>query len=155
MIPNMEAGESSATESFVVEVFTEIDEQTLRERWRDVNVLLRLSILSGLQMQLDATLSMLCDLASEIISFDYGMVYFWDEDEQKMHLRVTRSVVEVDPETYERGNVLNLWAAKHARPLLITLGQRPKMLSALQVTFLDSMVCRLELEMPLPSRSSC
>ena len=123
MTPDLEPSESFAPDSFIVEVFTEIDEATLRERWRDVNVLLRLSILSGLQMQLDATLSMLCDFASEIASFDYGMVYFWDEDEQKMHLRVTRSVTDVDPDTYERGNILNIWAAKHARPLLITFGQ--------------------------------
>ncbi len=144
MIPNMEAGESSATESFVVEVFTEIDERTLRERWRDVNVLLRLSMLTGLQMQLEATLNMLCDFASEIISFDYGMVYFWDEDEQKMHLRVTRSVVEMDSETYERGNVLNLWAARHARPLLITLGQSSQADVALR-----AMGCECALVIPL------
>src|SRR5512146_361299 len=144
MIPKMDAGETSATESFVVEVFTEIDEATLRERWREVNMLLLLSILSSLQMQLDATLSMLCDLASEIVSFDRGMVYFWDEDEQKMHLRVTRSVVEVDPETYERGNVLNLWAARHARPLLITLGQNAQADVALR-----AMGCQSALVIPL------
>ncbi len=126
MTPDLEASESFAPEGFVVEVFTEIDEATLRERGRDVNVLLRLSILSGLQMQLDATLSMLCDFASEMVSFDLGMVYFWDEEEQKMHLRVTRSVGDMDPETYERGNILNIWAAKHARPLLIRLGHNPQ-----------------------------
>jgi transcriptional regulator with GAF, ATPase, and Fis domain len=87
---------------------------------------------------------MLCDFSSEIISFDYGMVYFWDEDEQKMHLRVTRSVVEMDSETYERGNVLNLWAAKHARPLLITLGQ-----SAQADVALRAMDCQSALVIPL------
>ena len=125
MTPHLEPGESLAPESFVVEVFTELDESTVRARWNDVNVLLRLSILSGLQMQLEATLNMLCDFASEIVSFDLGMVYFWDEDEQRMHLRVTRSLVEVNAETYERGNILNIWAAKHARPLLVTAGLQP------------------------------
>ena len=144
MTPDMEASETPANESFVVEVFTEIDEATLRERWRDINVLLRLSILSGLQMQLDATLSMLCDFASEIVSFDLGMVYFWDEDEQKMHLRVTRSVGEMDPETYERGNILNIWAAKHQRPLLIVLGQNPQADIALR-----AMGCESALVVPL------
>jgi diguanylate cyclase (GGDEF)-like protein len=126
MTPVFDPGESVAPESFVVEVFTELDEATVRARWQSVNVLLRLSILSGLQMQLEATLNMLCDFASEIVSFDLGMVYFWDEDEQRMHLRVTRSVADMDAETYERGNILNIWAAKHARPLLISSGLHPQ-----------------------------
>jgi diguanylate cyclase (GGDEF)-like protein len=144
MTPHLEPGESFAPESFVVEVFTELDEATVHERWNDVNVLLRLSILSGLQMQLEATLNMLCDFASEIVSFDLGMVYFWDEDEQRMHLRVTRSVVEMDADTYERGNILNIWAAKHARPLLVTTGLHPQADLALQ-----AMGCQSALVIPL------
>ena len=144
MTPHLEPGESFAPESFVVEVFTELDEATVHERWNDVNVLLRLSILSGLQMQLEATLNMLCDFASEIVSFDLGMVYFWDEDEQRMHLRVTRSVVEMDTDTYERGNILNIWAAKHARPLLVTAGLHPQADLALQ-----AMGCQSALVIPL------
>jgi diguanylate cyclase (GGDEF)-like protein len=138
MTPHLEPGQPFVPESFVVEVFTELDQATVRERWNHVNVLLRLSILSGLQMQLEATLNMLCDLASEIVSFDLGMVYFWDEDEQRMHLRVTRSVVEMNSHTYERGNILNIWAAKHARPLLVTSGRHPQADLALQAMRCDS-----------------
>ena len=144
MTPHLEPGESFAPESFVVEVFTELDESTVRARWNDVNVLLRLSILSGLQMQLEATLNMLCDFASEIVSFDLGMVYFWDEDEQRMHLRVTRSLAEVNAETYERGNILNIWAAKHARPLLVSAGLHPQADLALQ-----ALGCHSALVIPL------
>jgi diguanylate cyclase (GGDEF)-like protein len=144
MTPNLGPSESFAPESFVVEVFTELDEATVCERWNDLNVLLRLSILSGLQMQLEATLNMLCDFASEIVTFDLGMVYFWDEDEQRMHLRVTRSVVEMNAETYERGNILNIWAAKHARPLLVTTGKHPQADMALQ-----AMGCESALVIPL------
>jgi diguanylate cyclase (GGDEF)-like protein len=109
-------------ETFVVEVFSEIDKATVQQRWREVNVLLRLSILSGLRMQLDATLNMLCDFAGEIVTFDRGMIYFWDEDSQRMHLRVTRSLGDLNPETYDRGSTLNLWAAQSSRPLLIAPG---------------------------------
>ncbi len=144
MTPNLEPSDSFAPESFVVEVFTELDEQTVRERWSEVNVLLRLSILSGLQMQLDATLNMLCDFASEMVSFDLGMVYFWDEDEQRMHLRVTRSVIDMSQETYERGNALNVWAARHGRPLLIVSGQ-----NAQADQILHAMGCESALVVPL------
>ncbi|HWR36176.1 MAG TPA: sensor domain-containing diguanylate cyclase [Clostridia bacterium] len=116
------AADSCPPEKFVVEVFSELGEETVARRWREVNVLLRLSMLAGLQMQIDATLNMLCDFASEIASFRRGMVYFWDEDQQQMHLRVTRGMEDPDLETYTRGNILNFWAAKYGRPLLVTTG---------------------------------
>lgn len=136
--------DSSAPDRFVVEVFSEIDQDTVQRRWREMNVLLRLSILSGLQMELEATLNMLCDFASEIVSFDVGMVHFWDEDEQAMHLRVTRSLGELDEKTYAGANILNLWAAKHGRPLLVTRGHNEQADAAL-----DSVDCDSALVVPL------
>lgn len=112
----------SFPESFIVEVFSEIDKTTVQQRWREVNVLLRLGILSGLQMQLETTLNMLCDFAGEIADFDLGMVYFWNDESQKMHLRVTRSLGGLDTETYDRGSTLNLWVTQSSRPLLISRG---------------------------------
>lgn len=53
--------DSCPPEIFVVEVFSELTEQSVHQRWREINVLLCLSMLSGLQMQLDGTLNMLCD----------------------------------------------------------------------------------------------
>ena len=47
-----------APESFVVEVFAELDAATIQNRWEHVNVVLRLSMLTGLQMHLDATLNL-------------------------------------------------------------------------------------------------
>ena len=116
------AAEPGPPEKFVVEVFSELGEDTVRRRWREVNVILRLSMLSGLQMQMDATLNMLCDFAAEIVGFERGMVYFWDEDQEQMHLRVSRGMEDPDAETYTRGNILNFWAAKYNRPLLVTKG---------------------------------
>lgn len=134
----------SLPESFVVEVFSEIEKSTVQQRWREVNVLLRLSILSSLQMQLDATLNMLCDFAGEMVSFDLGMVYFWDEDSRKMYLRVTRSIGDLDTETYDRGNTLNLWTTQVARPLLVSRGVNEQ-----ADTILASFGCSSALIIPL------
>src|SRR5512140_2863891 len=114
--------DSCPPEKFVLEVFSELGEQTIQQRWREINTILRLSMLSGLQMQMDATFNMLCDFAAEIVTFERGMVYFWDEDQAQMHLRVARGMDDPDAETYARGNILNFWAAKYSRPLLITTG---------------------------------
>src|SRR5215831_5304263 len=83
---------SSPPEPFVVEVFSELRAETIQKRWDDVNVILRMSMLTGLQMQLDATLNMLCDMAAEIAAFERALIYFWDEGQEVMQLRLARNV---------------------------------------------------------------
>src|SRR5512138_3206987 len=122
MAVEYKALDSYPPESFVVEVFSELDEATIRERWQAVNVVLRLSMLAGLQMQLDATLNMLCDFAAEITEHDRSLTYFWDENQEQAQLRTVRGLDDIAPETVTRGNLLNFWAAKYSRPLLVTCG---------------------------------
>lgn len=111
-------------ERFVAEVFSELDEGTIRSRWQHLNVVLRLSMLSGLQMQLEATLSLLCDMAAEIAPFDRALVYFWDEGAEHMELRLIRGLAKDAPAVsgLSTGNVVNLWAVKYGRPLVISRG---------------------------------
>ncbi len=111
-------------ERFVAEVFSELDEETIRKRWQHLNVVLRLSMLTGLQMQLEATLSLLCDMAAEIAAFEKALIYFWDEGTEQMHLRLERGFDKDKPRAEElsSGNILNLWTVRYGRPLLVESG---------------------------------
>lgn len=123
-------------ESFVIEVFSELSAETIRQRWQAVNVILRLSMLVSLQMQLDATLNMLCDFAGEITQHERSLTYFWDENQDQAQLRTARGLDEVAPEVVTRGNLFNFWAAKYGRPLLVKTGhnkQADALLGALRV----------------------
>jgi diguanylate cyclase (GGDEF)-like protein len=114
--------ETFPPERFVIEVFSELGQEVMQRRWREVQVILRLSILSGLEMQLDATLNMLCDFAAEIVTYDGALVYFWDESTDQVQLCVTRGLEHVSKEVFDRGNILNFWAGKYGRPLLVERG---------------------------------
>ncbi len=114
--------ESSPPERFAVEVFSELNESTVRQRWQAVNVILRLSMLSGLQMQLEATLNLLCDFATEIVSHERALVYFWDEEQGPAQLRLVRSADPIPADACMRGNLLNLWSTKFGKPLLVRHG---------------------------------
>jgi diguanylate cyclase (GGDEF)-like protein len=113
---------SSPPERFVVEVFSELRPETIQKRWEDVNVILRMSMLTGLQMQLDATLNLLCDMTADMAAFDKAMVYFWDEGRELMELRIARNVENKAGEEIATGNILNFWAIKYGRPLLVERG---------------------------------
>jgi len=127
-------------ERFVADVFSELDEHTIRERWQHLNVILRLSMLTGLQMQLDATLNLICDMTAEIAPFDKALVYFWDEGDEHMKLRLQRGFDKTKPrpDEVDNGNVFNLWAVQYGRPLLVERGQHQKadaMLEAMNATY--------------------
>jgi len=112
-------------ERFVVEVFSEVNQQTMQRRWREINAILRLSMLTGLPMQLEAALSMLCDSAGDIVEYESALVYFWDDTAEHMALRCLHGNDQV-PETALHGNILNFWAAKFGRPMLIPDGSHPQ-----------------------------
>jgi diguanylate cyclase (GGDEF)-like protein len=118
----LESPDSCPPEMFVVEVFSELNQETVQQRWREINVILRLSMLSGLPMQFSATLNLLCDFAADIVSYDRALVYFWEEPEEQVHLRAARGFDGTPKEYLDRGNILNFWAAKYSRPLLVSSG---------------------------------
>ena len=124
---------SSAPEQFVVEVFSELRAETIQKRWDDVNVILRMSMLTGLQMQLDATLNMLCDMAAEIAAFESALIYFWDEGQELMQLRLARNLEKGASQELSSGNILNFWVIKYGRPLLVTRGHNLQADALLQV----------------------
>ena len=123
-VPSPESADlgSSPPERFIVEVFSELRPETIQKRWEDVNVILRMSMLTGLQMQLEATLNLLCDMTADISAFDKAMVYFWDEGRELMELRIARNTEKQIGEEVSTGNILNFWAIKYGRPLIVDLG---------------------------------
>ena len=128
--PDMNSGSATNAslppERFVVEVFAELAPDTVKSRWQEVNAILRFSMLSGLHLQPEATLNMLCDFAAEIVSYDRALVYFWEEDEENARIRLARNVEDCAPESYTQGNLLNFWAMRHNRPMLVTRGHNPQ-----------------------------
>ncbi|HEX4605102.1 MAG TPA: GGDEF domain-containing protein [Candidatus Angelobacter sp.] len=124
---------SSPPERFVVEVFSELRPETIQKRWEDVNVILRMSMLTGLQMQLDATLNLLCDMAADISRFDKAIVHFWDEGRELMEPRIARNVEKNAGEEIASGNILNFWAIKYGRPLLVEHGHNAQSDALLQM----------------------
>ncbi len=113
-------------ERFVTEVYSELSAETIQKRSAHVNVLLRLSMLAGLPMQFEAALNLLCDLAAEMVAYDKALV-FWDEGLQHMQLRTWRGFAPRPATTVSGadadGNLLNLWAVRYGRPLLVGRGE--------------------------------
>jgi diguanylate cyclase (GGDEF)-like protein len=126
MISETESHGDTSGETFVAKVFSELSPETIQQRWQAVNVILRLAMLAGLQMQLEATLHLLRDFAGEIAPHDRSLTFFWDEEEQQIRLRAADGVADLAPDAVLRNNIFNFWATKYHRPLLIRRGYDPQ-----------------------------
>jgi diguanylate cyclase (GGDEF)-like protein len=139
-----EPSDSIPPEHFVVEVFSELDQVTVQRRWREVNTILRLSMLGGMQIQLEATLNMLLDFAAEIAFFEKSLVYFWEEDSEQVRLRLAGGIDRETADPFVRGNIFNFWATRFGRPLLVSAGH-----NLLADAALESLGCGSALIIPL------
>jgi diguanylate cyclase (GGDEF)-like protein len=111
---------------FAVETKNELTPEILGTRWRSVQAILKVATITGSQMQLSPALNLICDLAAVIASFDIAYVYFWNEPQEKMELRLHRGPSDHSTQVPWGGNLLHFWVTQHALPLLIDSGKQPK-----------------------------
>lgn len=131
-------------ERFVVASLSELKAETIQGRWRHLNVMLRMAMLTGLQMQVESTLNLICDMVAEIVDFDRAALWYAEEGEKNARPRVMRGIEESGQILTIRpgGNTFHAWAEQAARPLLVERGLHP-----LADTALDS--CQSALVVPL------
>jgi diguanylate cyclase (GGDEF)-like protein len=114
--------ETLPAQRFLVEPPGELADETMHKRSQHIKAILRLAMLTGSQMQLEPSLSLLCDLAADIVPYSAACVYFWNEAEETMELRVSRGNLRRTTAGNGRGSTLNFWAGQFAKPLLVTAG---------------------------------
>lgn len=112
----------SGPEHFIVEVGLELSPETLQRRAKAVNAVLRLAMLAGMQMELDATINTFADFTSEIVPYDRILVYLWDDEREVAQLRLARGLEGADLQSCSLGNTFNVWARRYAKPMIISLG---------------------------------
>ncbi|HET9742724.1 MAG TPA: sensor domain-containing diguanylate cyclase [Terriglobales bacterium] len=111
---------------FAVPGCGELSAEILARRPQSVQSILRLASVTGSQMQLSPALNLICDMAMGITKFDSACVYFWNEPQEKMELRLRRGHIEETPQVPWGGNLLHFWVTQQAAPLLIQRGRHPK-----------------------------
>ncbi|MBV9073555.1 MAG: GGDEF domain-containing protein [Acidobacteria bacterium] len=113
-------------EQFAIAARGELSPEIIGRRWRSVQAILGLATMTGSQMQLGPALNLICDVAAAIATFDSACVYFWNEPQEKMELRLQRGRMEHTPQVPWGGNLLHFWVTQQATPLLIYPGKHEK-----------------------------
>jgi diguanylate cyclase (GGDEF)-like protein len=81
-----------------------------------------MNMLSGLKLELEPVLNLVCDMVSEIVPYARALAFFEDEKPQQLRFRMARHLDIPTPETLSRANLLNMWTRKYEGPLLIPHG---------------------------------
>jgi diguanylate cyclase (GGDEF)-like protein len=134
--------------NLVLDACAGIDEETIRRRTAHVSVLFDLAVMSGLQMNLAATLSLLADHASRIVAFDSALIYYWKESEERSLLRHSRGVDAAQRDALVDGNLFDFWMRQHGRAMMIA-GAEDERASAV----LESLSATSALVVPLMSNN--
>lgn len=128
MIPAKPERRTTPADKFLLELSAELPQQTILARWQDVNAVLRIGMMSGLQMQLDATLTLLCATCVAITPFRLGLAYFYDAKVERSTLRLLcdQSCTKASPadqqqlrERLHAANLLDLWGRIHRQPVRV------------------------------------
>jgi diguanylate cyclase (GGDEF)-like protein len=88
-------------------------------RYKAMNVLLRMTKITGSHPDIELSLSTLMDLAAEIVPYDWGLFYIWDDDIGSLQLKVSRGVDKAFPLLLEKGNLIACWTFEHSKPIFI------------------------------------
>ena len=108
---------------FIVPVCSDLSPETARQRSMDLCAIIRLALLGGAPVHVDATLNAICDIAAEIVRFERVLVTYYDEPERPARLAVARGFDDqTQPIVHD---AICEWINEFQRPMLVGRGAHP------------------------------
>src|SRR5690348_10009020 len=105
----------------VVEVYSEPTPDLLAQRLTAVTALLRMALLSGMEMALPTAMHLMLDMCGQIVASDRQLVVLSGDREHLPRLQVARQFDAEKPPEIE-SNLLHHWVMLTAKPLLVQAG---------------------------------
>jgi diguanylate cyclase (GGDEF)-like protein len=110
----------------VIEICGKLNGELIRSRWQHVQALLEVAEMSGFQMQLESTLSLLSEKCCEIVPCELLVTYFWNDSQEAMRVQDAKRLPAKILPVLEESNPLTDWLLEHGRPVLARRGEHPK-----------------------------
>ncbi|MGH9481773.1 MAG: diguanylate cyclase [Terriglobales bacterium] len=115
----------------IVEVLREPNEELFHQRHRALTGLLRLALLSGMELTLPTTLHLLLDISQSVVASDRQLVIFGSSRDPASHRQLGRHFDPPLPPERE-ANLLDHWVGRAGKPVLAGPGLSGEMDSYLE-----------------------
>jgi len=106
-------------DAYFVKKPPEFTKAMAQQHYDAMNVLLRVARLTGSHADMELSLTTLMDLASEIVPYDWGLFYLWDDHKDSLQLRATKGFGKSFPPLLEKGNLVARWTFQYSKPIFI------------------------------------
>lgn len=98
----------------------EFTKEMAQQHYHAMNVLLRVARITGSHADMELSLTTLLDLAAEIVPYDWGVFYLWDDHKNALQLRASRGFGKSFPHLLEKGNLIARWTFQCCKPIFIS-----------------------------------
>lgn len=130
----------------IVEVVSEPTAELFHHNLEALTSLLRMALLSGVELTLPTALHLLLDVSQSVVASERQLIVFADQRDPASRIQMTRHFDPPAPPGPE-GNLLHAWVGRSGKPLLVEAGLDPAMDAYLrQVGALGALAVPLYLE---------
>ena len=106
-------------EKYIVQVAPELDVRVAQGWIKNLNVLLKSTMIYSLNLKMSSALNVMMDLVSDIVPYDRALFYLLDDDEKQYHPSLVRGFEETFPPQLSLGNIVLDWTVENHQPVRI------------------------------------
>jgi diguanylate cyclase (GGDEF)-like protein len=128
-------------EKFIVRVAPELDIRSAETWIKNINIILKASMIYSLHLEMNSALRVIGDLAADIVRFDQAIFYLFDEDEKHFYPAYIKGFSGSLPPDLHSGNTIMDWAVENRQPVRVEGADTRELYDLSTQTGCNSVLC--------------
>jgi diguanylate cyclase (GGDEF)-like protein len=125
---------------YMLDISPDITKDFAARKYKEINILLKASMISNLNMEFKVSLHVLCDLVSEMIRYDRALLYLRDNDLDILTPFIARGFPSKISEPLQQGNLFAEWCLRSGKTFFIPFSSDAKVNKQLEAAEAQSMI---------------
>jgi diguanylate cyclase (GGDEF)-like protein len=118
---------------YIVNVPLELTKKVAQKRIKDINTILKASMMVSIDMPFSRALDVLVEMSNRIIHFDKCIIYFIDEEKDQLTLSYQKGFDKDLPLSFHYGNPLSRLSFEYGQPILIMDLEKEKSIKIMRI----------------------
>ncbi len=111
---------------YMLDIYPDISQDFASRKFQEINILLKAGMISNLNMEFKVSLHVLCDLISEMISYDRALLYLRNNDLDMVTPFIVRGFPKKIAEPLQQGNLFAEWCMQSGKTFFIPFSNDKK-----------------------------
>ncbi len=124
--------QNQKADRYFLEISPDVTRDFATRNYQGINILFKANMITSLNMEFKVSLHVLCDLISEMISYDKALLYLWDNDMEQMVPYIARGFPGSLPEPLRHGNLFAEWCVEYGKTLYVPFSEHTEVARCLE-----------------------